>query len=120
MYKARTEPRHLDYSASSPRSLEHTSREFVRGMSDAGLKPVIVYHNLTPAELYEKVGVDEWVGVGGLAAWVGVWCKERAARVGRRELRAWRGVGGRDSIRGKELVHARADPQSRYLHAKQN
>ncbi len=23
-------------------------------MSDAGLKPTVVYHNLTPAELYEK------------------------------------------------------------------
>lgn len=27
----------------------------MRAMSDAGLKPTIVYHNLTPAELYEKV-----------------------------------------------------------------
>ena len=35
----------------SPRSLESSS--VVRAMSDAGLKPVIVYHNLTPAELYE-------------------------------------------------------------------
>ena len=24
-------------------------------MSDAGLKPTVVYHNLTPPELYEKV-----------------------------------------------------------------
>lgn len=24
-------------------------------MSDSGLKPTVVYHNLTPAELYEKV-----------------------------------------------------------------
>ena len=28
---------------------------FLRAMSDAGLKPTVVYHNLTPAELYEKV-----------------------------------------------------------------
>ena len=27
---------------------------FLRAMSDAGLKPTVVYHNLTPAELYEK------------------------------------------------------------------
>ncbi len=38
------------------RSQEHCSTAFVKGMSDAGLKPVIVYHNLTNAELVEKVG----------------------------------------------------------------
>jgi phosphoenolpyruvate carboxykinase (ATP) len=27
---------------------------FLRAMSDAGLKPTVVYHNLTPAELYEQ------------------------------------------------------------------
>lgn len=32
-------------------------------MSDAGLKPVVVYHNLSPAELYEKVG--GWSGMRG-------------------------------------------------------
>lgn len=38
-------------------------------MSDSGLKPTVVYHNLTPAELYEKVimEVDE-------AALNMVWC----------------------------------------------
>lgn len=33
---------------------------FLRAMSDAGLKPTVVYHNLTPAELYEKVRLS-WV-----------------------------------------------------------
>lgn len=28
----------------------------MQAMSDAGLKPLVVYHNLSPAELYEKVG----------------------------------------------------------------
>ena len=28
---------------------------FLRAMSDAGLKPTVVHHNLTPAELYEQV-----------------------------------------------------------------
>lgn len=27
-----------------------------QAMSDAGLRPVVVYHNLSPAELYEKAG----------------------------------------------------------------
>lgn len=43
----------------SPRSLERASSVFVRAVSDAGLKPVIVYHNITTAELYEMV--REWV-----------------------------------------------------------
>lgn len=30
----------------------------MRAMSDSGLKPTVVYHNLTPAELYEKVRLD--------------------------------------------------------------
>ena len=37
------------------RGLESQRSGFMRAMSDAGLKPTIVYHNLTPAELYEKV-----------------------------------------------------------------
>ena len=41
---------HLDYSATSPRSLEHQACAFVKAMSDAGLRPVIVYHNLSTAE----------------------------------------------------------------------
>eukprot|EP00891_Asterochloris_glomerata_P009727 jgi/Astpho2/9727/Aster-03708 len=36
------------------RGLESQRSGFMRAMSDAGLKPTIVYHNLTPAELYEK------------------------------------------------------------------
>ena len=31
-------------------------------MSDAGLKPVVVYHNLSPAELYEKASDAPEVG----------------------------------------------------------
>ena len=37
-------------------TMELTRGGFLRAMSDAGLKPTVVYHNLTPAELYEKVG----------------------------------------------------------------
>lgn len=32
-----------------------TRSGFIRAMSDAGLKPTVVHHNLTPAELYEQV-----------------------------------------------------------------
>ncbi|KAL4422882.1 hypothetical protein ABPG75_009079 [Micractinium tetrahymenae] len=45
------------YQPSSPRVMDHSgvsSSGFVKAMSDAGLKPVVVYHNLSPAELYEK------------------------------------------------------------------
>ncbi|EIE24776.1 hypothetical protein COCSUDRAFT_53066 [Coccomyxa subellipsoidea C-169] len=31
-----------------------TRSGFIRAMSDAGLKPTVVHHNLTPAELYEQ------------------------------------------------------------------
>ena len=33
----------------------HQRSGFMRAMSDAGLKPTVVHHNLTPAELYEQV-----------------------------------------------------------------
>lgn len=39
----------------------------IQAMSDAGLKPLIVYHNLSPAELYEKVRA--WVCVWGGLGW---------------------------------------------------
>ena len=32
----------------------HQRSGFIRAMSDAGLKPTVVHHNLTPAELYEQ------------------------------------------------------------------
>lgn len=35
---------------------EGARKNFMSAMSDCGLKPTVVYHNLTPAELYEKVG----------------------------------------------------------------
>jgi len=35
-------------------TFKYTRSGFLRAMSDAGLKPTVVYHNLTPAELYEK------------------------------------------------------------------
>ncbi len=39
-----------------PRKVVEGARTtFLSAMSDAGLKPTVVYHNLTPAELYEKV-----------------------------------------------------------------
>jgi hypothetical protein len=33
----------------------HQRSGFIRAISDAGLKPTVVHHNLTPAELYEQV-----------------------------------------------------------------
>ena len=36
-------------------SVEGARNTFMSAMSDCGLKPTVVYHNLTPAELYEKV-----------------------------------------------------------------
>ncbi|PSC71338.1 phosphoenolpyruvate carboxykinase [ATP]-like [Micractinium conductrix] len=44
------------YHPSSPRMMDHSSGAsgFAKAMSDAGLRPVVVYHNLSPAELYEK------------------------------------------------------------------
>ena len=56
----RNEPRH-PYVPTSPRALELTGSGFVKAISDAGLRPVTVYHNLAVAELYEKVRGD----VGG-------------------------------------------------------
>ncbi|KAI3430582.1 hypothetical protein D9Q98_005175 [Chlorella vulgaris] len=45
---------HECYSPGSPRVTANQSSRFVKAMSDAGLKPVVVYHNLSAAELYEK------------------------------------------------------------------
>ena len=39
----------------TPKTIEQMRGGFLRAMSDAGLKPTVVFHNLTPAELYEKV-----------------------------------------------------------------
>lgn len=36
------------------KKLESQRTGFMAAMSDSGLKPTVVYHNLTPAELYEK------------------------------------------------------------------
>lgn len=33
---------------------EQAQRTFMAAMSDSGLKPTVVYHNLNPSELYEK------------------------------------------------------------------
>ena len=37
------------------KTAEQAQRTFMSAMSDSGLKPTVVYHNLSPAELYEKV-----------------------------------------------------------------
>ena len=42
------------------KKLESQRSGFMRAMSDSGLKPTVVYHNLTPAELYEKVSIVQW------------------------------------------------------------
>lgn len=47
----RRAPRHVPMPQ-SPRSLA-AAEPFVQAVSDAGLKPVHVFHNLSPAELYE-------------------------------------------------------------------
>lgn len=61
----------------SPRTTADRTSGFVKAMSDAGLKPVIVYHNLSPAELYEKVRGEGVRGAGGM------WATEQAAACGR-------------------------------------
>ena len=43
------------YQPPTPNTVEQMRGGFLRAMSDAGLKPTVVYHNLTPSELYEKV-----------------------------------------------------------------
>ncbi|KAI7841208.1 hypothetical protein COHA_005173 [Chlorella ohadii] len=43
-----------DYAPGSPRTTADRTSGFVKAMSDAGLRPVVVYHNLSTAELYEK------------------------------------------------------------------
>ena len=43
------------YQPPTPKTVEQMRGGFLRAMSDAGLKPTVVYHNLTPSELYEKV-----------------------------------------------------------------
>lgn len=45
----------MQYQPPTPKTIEQLRGGFLRAMSDAGLKPTVVYHNLTPAELYEKV-----------------------------------------------------------------
>ncbi|KFM29076.1 Phosphoenolpyruvate carboxykinase [ATP] 1 [Auxenochlorella protothecoides] len=52
------EPKHA-YIPGSPRSLAASGSAFAKHVSDTGLKPVVVYHNLTPAELYEKALAHE-------------------------------------------------------------
>lgn len=43
-------------TVSSPvRTAEDAEAELMEELSDAGLKATVVFHNLTPAELYEKV-----------------------------------------------------------------
>ena len=44
----------LTGGVASPTSAAAAASGFLRAMSDAGLKPTVVYHNLTPAELYEQ------------------------------------------------------------------
>lgn len=51
---------HVVLSALAPvpqkvKTAEQAQRTFMSAMSDSGLKPTVVYHNLSPAELYEKV-----------------------------------------------------------------
>lgn len=54
----RGDPREEDLGpVTSPRTTADATSGFVKAMSDAGLKPVVVYHNLAVSELYEKVPV---------------------------------------------------------------
>ena len=45
----------MQFQPLTPKTVEQQRGSFLRAMSDSGLKPTVVYHNLTPAELYEKV-----------------------------------------------------------------
>lgn len=45
----------MQFQPPTPKTIEQMRGGFLRAMSDAGLKPTVVYHNLTPAELYEMV-----------------------------------------------------------------
>ena len=49
---------HMQVQPPTPKTVEQMRGGFLRAMSDAGLKPTVVYHNLTPSELYEKVRVS--------------------------------------------------------------
>ena len=57
VYALRLDVLHLQPSQNIPfaKKLENQRTGFMAAMSDSGLKPTVVYHNLTPAELYEKV-----------------------------------------------------------------
>lgn len=44
----------------SPKKATGIHHQFVAAMSDSGLKGTTVYHNATPAELYEKVCKKHW------------------------------------------------------------
>ena len=48
---------------------EQAQRTFMAAMSDSGLKPTVVYHNLNPSELYEKArSAAQWL-VLHLSVW---------------------------------------------------
>ncbi|BDA49194.1 Phosphoenolpyruvate carboxykinase (ATP) [Coccomyxa sp. Obi] len=74
-----------------------TRSGFIRAMSDAGLKPTVVHHNLTPAELYEQAlqyeGGTHIVACGALATLSG-------AKTGRspRDKRVVREPASQDDI----------------------
>ena len=50
---------------------EQAQRTFMAAMSDSGLKPTVVYHNLNPAELYEKVQPGSVISEGAARAFIG-------------------------------------------------
>ncbi|GAB4822262.1 hypothetical protein N2152v2_009308 [Parachlorella kessleri] len=54
--RARDGSLHHIYAPSSPRAAAaaYEQDEVLHDLSDVGLKPTVVFHNLTPAELYEK------------------------------------------------------------------
>jgi dolichyl-phosphate-mannose--protein O-mannosyl transferase len=45
------------------KTVEGARSTFMSAMSDAGLKPTVVYHNLSPAVLYEKVRAERHAGL---------------------------------------------------------
>lgn len=64
-------------------------------MSDAGLKPVVVYHNLSPAELYEKASCKQ-------SAQPSRWCRERAWQS--RAFTLW-SCNSRSAVQGQAAHH---------------
>ncbi len=59
----RNEAKHKYVSAHPTKPLG-VQDDFTKEINDYGFRPVVVYHNLAPAELYEKVRSEFFCGWG--------------------------------------------------------